>query len=112
MQVEVFKALTDESRLRILNLLMQRETCVCDIETILNLSQSNVSRHLNKLKFSGLVDSRKQAQWIYYSLNETFVKDHPYLISHLKSVFASEPVYTSDLDILANQKNLNRCVSC
>ncbi len=48
--VNMFKALSDENRLRIMSLLIREELCVCEIEVILELSQSNVSRHLNKLK--------------------------------------------------------------
>ena len=48
--VEIFKAFGDETRIRILNLLRNSEMCVCEIEAILGINQSNASRHLNKLK--------------------------------------------------------------
>lgn len=57
--VEIFKALADENRLRILNVLNQGELCVCEIETLLGITQSNASRHLNKLKSLKIIDSDK-----------------------------------------------------
>ena len=65
--VDVFKALSDETRLRILNLLYERELCVCDVMEILQITQAKASRHLIYLKNAGLVKDRKQAQWAYYS---------------------------------------------
>jgi len=65
--VEVLKALADPNRLRILNLLEDRTLCVCDLEEVLKLNQSNLSRHLAKLKQAGLVSARKQGLFIYYA---------------------------------------------
>ena len=67
--VNVLKALSDETRLRILNLLYERELCVCDVMVILQISQAKASRHLIYLKNAGLVKDRKHAQWAYYSLS-------------------------------------------
>jgi DNA-binding transcriptional ArsR family regulator len=66
--VELFKALSDETRLRILNLLYERELCVCDVMSVLGISQSRASRHLIALKRVGLTNDRREAQWMYYSL--------------------------------------------
>ena len=66
--VEIFKALADETRLRILNLLYERELCVCDVMAVLDISQSKASRHLISLKRAGLANDRRAAQWMYYSL--------------------------------------------
>jgi ArsR family transcriptional regulator len=57
--VYILKALADENRLRILNLLRNGELCVCDIEAVLGIKQSNTSRHLNRLKISGMIASKK-----------------------------------------------------
>jgi len=65
----VHKALGDETRLRIANLLAHRgELCVCDVESILQVSQSKASRHLNHLKHAGVVEDRRDGTWIYYRL--------------------------------------------
>ena len=66
----VFKALSDETRLRIIKLLEQGERCVCDITAALDMAQPKVSFHLSALKEAGLIKDRKQGKWIHYSLNE------------------------------------------
>jgi len=63
------KALADETRLRIFVLLTRQESCVCEIEDMLNLSQSLVSNHLAVLRQAGLVKARRDAEdarWIFY----------------------------------------------
>lgn len=66
----IFKALADETRLRILALLTRGELCVCDLMSILVLPQSTVSRHLAYLRNAGLVSDRRQGVWMYYHLSE------------------------------------------
>lgn len=77
--VGVFKAIGDETRLRIVNVLRKDTLCVCDLEEILKLSQSNVSRHLTKLRNCKLIKSKKNAQWVYFSLNHDYIDKHPFL---------------------------------
>jgi ArsR family transcriptional regulator len=63
------KALADETRLRIFSLLTRQELCVCEIEDMLNLSQSLVSNHLAVLRQAGLVKARRDAEdarWVFY----------------------------------------------
>jgi len=64
----LFKALADETRLRILGLLLTGEVCVCDIHESLKIPQSKASRHLAYLRRSGLVDTRRDGLWIHYRL--------------------------------------------
>ncbi|RCW46474.1 ArsR/SmtB family transcription factor [Paenibacillus prosopidis] len=73
---ETLKLLSDKTRLTILALLKEKEMCVCDIVTVLEMTQPNVSQHLRKLKIGGLVNETRRAQWIYYSLN---LEDKTYL---------------------------------
>lgn len=68
--VYIFKALADENRIRILNLLKNGELCVCDIEAVLGIKQSNASRHLNRMKTAEIIVSEKKSQWVYYRLND------------------------------------------
>jgi len=68
--VMIFKALSDETRLRIIKLLEQGELCVCDITAALDMVQPKVSFHLSALKDAGLIKDRKQGKWVHYSLNE------------------------------------------
>ncbi len=67
----LFKALSDETRLRIVKLLEQRELCVCDIVAALAIVQPKASFHLGVLKEAGLVRDRKAGKWIHYRLDET-----------------------------------------
>lgn len=71
--MRVFKALSEEPRVRILHLLIQnKELCIADLEHILDFTQTKTSRHLSYLKNSGLVGSKKIDQWtFYYLLEET-----------------------------------------
>lgn len=66
-----FKALSDETRLRILSLMKEGEICVCDIAETLNMTQPNISFHLSMLKEAGLIKDRKNGRWVHYSLNDT-----------------------------------------
>ena len=85
---KIFKALSEESRLRILSVLQEREMCVCEIEASLKMTQSNASRHLTVLKSIGILDSYKVGQWAYYKVNEQFKQEHKalweYLLTQLK----------------------------
>ena len=63
-----FKALADQTRLRIIGLLTAGEICVCDIHGSLGLPQPTVSRHLAYLRKSGLVATRKDGLWVHYRL--------------------------------------------
>jgi len=64
----LFKALADETRLRILGLLLTGEVCVCHIHESLKIPQSKASRHLAYLRRSGLVETRRDGLWIHYRL--------------------------------------------
>lgn len=97
--VDIFKALSDENRLRIINILREHELCVCEIEIILDLSQSNVSRHLKNLKQIGIVEASKDAQWVHYSLSPLFLNEHSDLLVYLDKHFELG-VYSNDLGVL------------
>ena len=71
---QVFKALGDESRIRILNLIFRnKEMCISDLEQILDYTQTKVSRHLIYLKNAGLVSFRRVDNWAFYYLKEETV---------------------------------------
>src|SRR5947207_14207624 len=67
----LFKALADTTRLRIMNLLLAGEVCVCDIHDTLGIPQPKASRHLAYLRAAGLVDARKEGQWVHYRLSDS-----------------------------------------
>jgi len=68
-QAQLFKALADETRLRILLLLLKHgELCVCDLMASLESPQSSVSRHLTYLRNAGFVDGERRGVWMYYRI--------------------------------------------
>ena len=66
---KTFKALSDETRLRILNILLERECCVCELMQVLDLTQSRTSRHLITLCDAGFLKFRRQGLWAMYSID-------------------------------------------
>ncbi len=63
-----FKALGDETRQRMLSLLLEREMCVCELITALKIPQPTISHHLGILDNAGLVQTRKEGKWVFYSI--------------------------------------------
>jgi ArsR family transcriptional regulator len=77
--VEVLKSLGEPMRIRIINLLREDTLCVCDLEKVMNITQSNASRHLAVLRRAQLITGEKKAQWVYYSLDRSCIAKHPFL---------------------------------
>ena len=69
--LSLFKALSDETRLRIVKLLENGELCVCHLVAAVDMSQPKVSFHLKALKEAGLVKDRREGKWMHYRLNES-----------------------------------------
>lgn len=67
---DLFKALADATRLRILGLLLTGEVCVCDIHETLKIPQPKASRHLAYLRRAGLVETRRDGLWVHYRLGK------------------------------------------
>lgn len=68
---QLLKALADESRIRILSLILRnKEMCTSDLEQVLDFTQTKTSRHLAYLRNAGLVSSRKLDQWVYYAVKD------------------------------------------
>lgn len=67
--IKVYKVLSDESRLRVLNLLLERECCVCEVMQALDISQSKASRILGALYDTGILKLHKDGLWSLYSIN-------------------------------------------
>lgn len=108
---EIFKALSEESRLRILSILMDTELCVCEIEETLHFTQSNASRHLTVLKRCGIVESRKDALWTYYRISSVFQQEHKELWLYLSEGLKKLPTYQSDLEAGRKSKAKKLCSS-
>ena len=66
----IFKALSDETRLKILTMLTKGTTCACNILEEFNFTQPTLSYHMKQLSDSGLVTAKKDGKWVYYSVNK------------------------------------------
>lgn len=94
---QYFKALGDANRMRILNLLLHGELCVCDIQFVLSSSQPNVSRHLAYLKNSGLVLDRRDGLRIFYRLAEPKHGTKKRLFEFLQDAYKNEEQLQHDI---------------
>lgn len=108
--VEIFKVLAEESRIRILSMLLEGEMCVCEIEDCLKMTQSNASRHLTALKKSGILESYKKAQWTYYKINNKFIEENKELWSYLENGVKELPSYISDHEGYQKCKAQGLCI--
>ncbi len=81
---KVFHALSDETRLLILEQLKEGEQCVCDLTEAFKTGQSRLSFHLRVLKEAGLVLDRPEGRWVYYSLNRDVIGDLQDALNSLK----------------------------
>jgi ArsR family transcriptional regulator len=103
---KLFKALSDETRLRILKMLEARPLCVCEIQHILNGSQPNVSHHLKTLSEAGLVEFKKDGLWIDYRLPDKPASPlHAAALSLMKKSLDGEQVIKKDRALV---KSVNR----
>jgi ArsR family transcriptional regulator len=105
----MFRALGDETRLRIVALLVHGELCVCHLETALGLNQPNASRQLGILKNAGIVASRRDGTWVYYGLTE---QSHAHVASQLGALvkaFGAERSLRADHARLKKSCGPNAC---
>ena len=103
--VELFKALSDETRLRLIALLYEREFCVCQIEAALHISQTKASRHLAILRRAGLLKARRDGLWVYYTLEEPENKVKADLFENL-----SESLFT-ELSSMVDRAKKKTCTT-
>lgn len=98
---KLYKTLADTTRLRILSLILNsKQICVCQITAVLNLTQSNVSNHLDKLKQSSIVKSFKKNKFIYYERDEIFITKHKKLYDSILYSLNFIDSYENDLSRL------------
>jgi len=102
--IKVFKALSDETRIRMLTLLSEGELCVCEIMQALDISQSRASRNLGILKDAGLLKDRRDGQWVHYSLNKEGTAYYSALLELLNNSL------NSDKTILKGKENLRHAI--
>jgi ArsR family transcriptional regulator len=105
----LFRALGDETRLRIVALLSHGELCVCHLETALGLNQSTASRQLGILRSAGIVDSRRDGTWVYYAIT---AQDHATVaeaLDVLTKAFSAERKLHADHARLRKSCGPNTC---
>jgi ArsR family transcriptional regulator len=109
--LNIFKALSDETRLKMLKVFQKGEICVCDLVSVLDTSQPKISFHLNVLKEAGLIKDRKQGKWVHYSINDSDMFRRFLVLSVMEKIpeAAMKDNYTR-LSKMINIKNKNRCV--
>jgi ArsR family transcriptional regulator, arsenate/arsenite/antimonite-responsive transcriptional repressor len=105
----LFKALGDETRVRIVALLAQEELCVCHIEAALALSQPNASRHLAILRNAQIVETRREANWVYYRIARQEDPGRRAQLRTLVSSFTKSEVLKKDVVRLLETKGPMKC---
>jgi ArsR family transcriptional regulator len=113
--IKAVKALSDETRLRMLNLLIQRECCVCEVMQVLDISQTRASRNLSLLFEAGFLKLRKEGLWAYYSIDRSSLESS--LASLLDAVevgLKDQEIARQDIERLKNAKRLGPqyCSKC
>ena len=99
----IFKSLEDETRLRIMALLLdEEELCVCHFMDVLQLPQSTVSRHLATLKNAGWLKDRRAGVWIHYSISPDLSEVHKALVKTLRTIMKQNEMANKDKKRLAN----------
>ena len=105
----LFRALGDETRIRIVALLVHGELCVCHLEEALGLSQPNCSRQLGILKAANVVDSRREGTWVYYRISEQEYASVEAVIGVLATTFGAEKALRADHTRLKKNCGPNAC---
>ncbi|MDD5590676.1 MAG: metalloregulator ArsR/SmtB family transcription factor [Dehalococcoidales bacterium] len=99
--IRSLKALSDETRLRILNLLLERECCVCEVMQALNVSQTRASRNLGILYDAGFLKLRKDGLWSLYSIDRDGMAEYlPYLVDAVKKALKENRLVVQDRERL------------
>ena len=105
-QIETFRLLGDETRMRALALMADEgELCVCELVAALDLSQPKISRHLAALRAGGLIDARRDAQWIFHRINPALSGWQKQALEAALTGIAAEPILKQDKTRLDNMKD-------
>ena len=105
----LFKALGEETRLRIVALLSHGELCVCHLQEALGLSQPHVSRHLAVLRAAGVVEDRRERKWVYYRLARQPSADCERHLRGVVRAYAKREVLRRDVRRLVKTRGPGAC---
>jgi ArsR family transcriptional regulator len=106
---QIYKALSEEVRLRILMLLTQGELCVCDIMAVLDEPQSKVSRHLAYLKNTGLIQGKRVGTWMHYFVREPLDELRSAHLELLKKELSASEWAQADIQKMREVQELKLC---
>ena len=109
--ISLGQAIVDPTRVRIIAALRRGELCVCELVDALEISQSNLSTHLQVLRQTGIVTTRKEGRWIYYSLTDRKAELFDALFSHIQT--DADPCFRRDSERIARRvaiRENGRCV--
>ena len=95
--IQIYKCLCDESRLRILHLLSHGSLCVCHFQSILELEQVPISKHLAFLRSKKMVEAKRHGQWMIYRLPASRPKELDLQLRCLQDCVQSHPIFRQDL---------------
>ena len=94
--VEIYECFCDRTRLRLLNLLCDGPLCVCHFQELLNEPQVKISKHLGYLKSRGLVQAKREGNWMVYRLPETIPAELKANLACLQDCVREDPVFRRD----------------
>lgn len=105
--IKAFKALSDETRLRILNILSERECCVCEVMQALDISQSRASRNLGMLYDAGFLKSERDGVWTVYSIDHETVHEYlPNLVDIIETALQDDKTAQADRERLSKAERV------
>lgn len=95
--IQYLKSISNNTKLRLVSLLLENELCVCELEEITHIRQVNISKNLISLKDAGIVNVRRDKQRGFYSITDEFLSN-THLISHIKELKLSEEILKQDFE--------------
>jgi ArsR family transcriptional regulator, arsenate/arsenite/antimonite-responsive transcriptional repressor len=102
------KALSEEIRIRIVLLLLDREACVCELMEVFGMAQSKLSHHLLMLKDAGILQDQKRGKWNYYSINKKLLNPiNQEFLDSLSRWLADDKIHLKDRSVLSK---VNKCL--
>ena len=109
--LKLFKALSDETRLRIINLVLERECSVCEVMQAMNISQTRASRGLTTLYNTGILKVRRDGLWVPYSIDkESMEESYNCLIQLVRSTLKSNALAGTDRERLKSAVRESPCI--
>ena len=93
---QVFKVLSDFTRIRIINMITKQKWCVTEMSHILGISISAVSRHLSKLRMVGILNAEQDAQWVNNIINKSFYDENKPLFDYIESIAKKDETLMKD----------------